>query len=127
MWTWISIGVLLAAILLLLYNRRTPPLQSTLDAAGVSLRETIAVNLSLLDREVETLGKIAAAAAHSAKVTRARELLAEAESMAIDADWQLSVFVESDLATVLESVFRALDKARAARILLDATVPMMLE
>lgn len=119
-------GVLLVAIMLL-YKGRRPPVQATVDAAGVPLRQMISVNLSMLEREVDELTKIAADAAPSAKVTRARRLLEEAGNVAIDVDWQLSVHAETDLEPALKSVFRGLGKTSAARTLLDATVPMLLE
>lgn len=88
---------------------------------GASLNHTIQVNLGLLKREADELIPIAEQAASSPDVDRARGLLEEAESTALDVDANLSMCVDADKDELLERVFGAMHKTAQARRLLGAT------
>lgn len=125
MWTWIAVGAVLLALVPFVWRARRSWAVPEYER-GTSLRSTIAVNLSLLERELALLKPIAEEAQPSDDVMRARRLLEEADQLAIDADTDLSW--ADELEPVLGKVFNGLNRTAAARRLLGAvSVPDNLE
>lgn len=98
------------------------------------MRDTIAVNLSILDHELVALnsnidailaGRPAPAGVSPEAVAQARELLGKSESAADSVRDRLKQARRDELGELLEQVFQAMSQSTEARKLLKATVPYL--
>lgn len=120
-------AVLVAAILFFFRGQKPNEKQKKEPEDKEWLRNTIEVNLDILQRELETLKPIAEAAPSTPAVETARRLLREADACAQDADWQVSVVRDAELPPLLTQVFQAMSRATDARRILGACTPANLE